>query len=343
MPKSALRYAQLARVIKVLTLLETSRFGKTVNELRDDLVDYLGLADLSARTVRRDLQFLQDAGFHVDEATTARGRVWRLDLSLNRLKTPFQDVSVLELLAFAAGRELLMPLAGTPYWTGIETLWQRIKTSLPASVWETFEREKSGLIVRAPAAVRYRNKDGMLSALNRAICEHRVLEIHYQGLAQRKPERRIVEPYALVLYQGSLFLVGTAADKPNDLRVRQFKLDRLAKAKLLDKRFTPRPDFDPERLFASSIGIYQGTAPQSFLIRFDAEVAQWVEETPFHPHQEMRKLPDGGVEVRIMEAYEAEVIPRVMGLGIHAEVLEPESCRESLGSQFKRLMERYLR
>ena len=60
------RNEQLIRQHKVLQILERVRFGKTLEEIRDDVVDELGLKSLSTRTLRRDLEALQAAGIDVD-------------------------------------------------------------------------------------------------------------------------------------------------------------------------------------------------------------------------------------------------------------------------------------
>ena len=50
------RNEQLIRQHKLLQLLEYSRFGRTLSELRSDLVADLGLTTLHERTVRRDVE-----------------------------------------------------------------------------------------------------------------------------------------------------------------------------------------------------------------------------------------------------------------------------------------------
>ena len=53
------RNEQLIRQHKLLQILERYRFGRLLEELRDDLVEELGLSSLHVRTVRRDLEALQ--------------------------------------------------------------------------------------------------------------------------------------------------------------------------------------------------------------------------------------------------------------------------------------------
>ena len=72
------RNEQLIRQHKLLQVLERSRFGKTLEEIRDALVDDLGLTSLHTRSVRRDIDALQAAGFHLAVEQLERGRVWKL-------------------------------------------------------------------------------------------------------------------------------------------------------------------------------------------------------------------------------------------------------------------------
>ena len=72
------RNEQLIRQHKLLQLLEYSRFGRTLEELRGDLVADLGLSNLHERTVRRDVEALQAAGFDIQNDQVERGKVYKL-------------------------------------------------------------------------------------------------------------------------------------------------------------------------------------------------------------------------------------------------------------------------
>ena len=71
------RNEQLVRQHKLLQILERYRFGRTLSEIRDDLVSELGLSSLHERSVRRDIEALQAAGFDIVSETVERGRVWK--------------------------------------------------------------------------------------------------------------------------------------------------------------------------------------------------------------------------------------------------------------------------
>ncbi|RPH81112.1 MAG: HTH domain-containing protein, partial [Planctomycetaceae bacterium] len=72
------RNEQLIRQHKIMQLLESSRFGRTLDELRDELVRDLGLSNLHERTVRRDVEALTAAGLDIRNETRERGKVYLL-------------------------------------------------------------------------------------------------------------------------------------------------------------------------------------------------------------------------------------------------------------------------
>ncbi|HUT88678.1 MAG TPA: WYL domain-containing protein [Thermoguttaceae bacterium] len=339
------RYKQVARACKVLEILQNSRYGKTTRELADEVVRYMGLPSVSLKSIERDVKFWQGYGFPIDSHKTSdpeRRTVWKLDRSY--LELPKLQISVLELLAFAVGRELLFPLAGTPYWEGIQMLWSKMRESLPEPLWKHFERLRPSVVVRGVVAKSYAEKEGMLSALNRAIYQHRVTDVRYQGLGRSEAEERAIEPHAIVLSGGNIYVAATdAGDDQGEFKL--FKLDRLTRVTPRDQHFKPREDFDPDDLFAASVGVFRSGRPTRFRIRVTGHAARWVVEEPLHPQQVVEPTAPGGrpgeLVLEIPAAHQEEILPRVLALGEHAEVLEPESCREAIRETARRVVQNY--
>ena len=68
------RNQEVIRQWKVLHALETARHGVAIDALADDL-------GVTTRTIRRDLQALQEAGFAVyDEGEENETKRWRLEV-----------------------------------------------------------------------------------------------------------------------------------------------------------------------------------------------------------------------------------------------------------------------
>ncbi|MEM9827245.1 MAG: WYL domain-containing protein, partial [Planctomycetota bacterium] len=158
------RNEQLIRQHKLLQLLEVSRFGRTLEELRGDLVLDLGLTTLHERTVRRDIEALQAAGFDIQNEVVQRGKVFKL--GGNQTGVHEIGISSSEMIALAIGRELLNPLAGTQYWRGIETFWNKLQEAVPDGVYDHFARHREALHVFGSPHKSYEQHAGMLKTVN---------------------------------------------------------------------------------------------------------------------------------------------------------------------------------
>ena len=77
-----------------------------------------------------------------------------------------------------------------PFWQGIESFWNKIQDELPGSVWSHYEKYRQILLVLGTPAKSYEKQHGILATLNRAILEHRIVEIDYQPIGKPTATRR---------------------------------------------------------------------------------------------------------------------------------------------------------
>lgn len=333
------RNEQLIRQHKILQILERVRFGKTIDEISADVCEELGLKSIHNRTLKRDLEALQAAGIDVDSHDTQRGKVWKLG---PRAKTATKiSFSASELIALSLGRQLMHPLAGTPFWMGIESFWQKVQDEIPASVLSHYEKFSKTLRVLGVPAKSYEKQHGIIKTINRSILEHRIVEIKYQSTG--KPARvRSIEPYTIVLFQSSLYIIAAAHEDENpETRVRSWKLDRFEKAKLLDEWFKVPDDLDLDQFVNKTLQMFMGKSTRDFRIRVAPNAARWVKEDPWHPDQKIKELPDGGIELSVAAVHDLEIIPRVLAMGDAAEILSPSSARKSMAQTVQQLSEMY--
>ena len=328
------RNEQLIRQHKLLQLLESRRYGATLKELRDDLVESLGLSSLNARTVRRDLEALQHAGFDLGTQDVSGRRVWKLG-PLAR-KALHVQATATELLALSVGRDLLLPLVGTQFGKGIESFWNRIREDLPDSVWDHYQKYRNIMRVLGIPAKSYVEKEGMLKTINRAILGHRIVQAEYQSLGNPLRERKI-EPYAMILWQGSLYLVGGDGDLDIDdtARIKHWKLDRFERATALDQWFTLPESFDLDEFLGNSLGVFSGPELQTYRIWVSAAAAPWVIEDPWQPEQQTERQEDGSLILSLVSSHAMDVIPRVLALGREARVIEPAEVASQVKSILK--------
>lgn len=333
------RNEQLIRQHKLLQLLELSRFGRTLDELRLDLVADLGLSALHERTVRRDIEALQAAGFDIQSDTVERGKVYKL--GQNNTGVHEIGISASELIALSIGRELLFPLLGTQYWQGIETFWNKVQEAVPNGVYDHYVRYRKSIHVFGSPSKSYEEHAGSLKTINRAILEHRIVEIEYEAVGKPSSVRRI-EPYGLAVYQSSIYVIAAATEVSDPAeRLRHWKLDRFRHAKALDEYFKPDPSVDLPRHLGRSIGIFSGDDPEVVKIRVGARAAGWLREDPWHAEQKIEPQGDGWAIVSVPASHPRELLPRVLSLGADAEVLEPASFREAIAQAVSQMSATY--
>ena len=285
------------------------------------------------------MEALQLAGVDVDVHEQSRGRAWKLGPGFRG--THKITASASELIALSLGRDLMLPLAGTPFWHGIETFWNKVRDQLPPSVWEHYAKYRRFLAVLGLPTKSYQQHQGILKTVNRAILEHRVVEIEYQSIGKPISRRRI-EPLGVVYFQSSLYILALAQESPEtETPIRRFKLDRFTKAVALDDWFKPPEGFQLEDYLRQNVGIFSGQQPIEISIKVTAMAAPWVIEDPWHPGQRVERHSDGSITLTLSVAHELEVIPRVLALGAEAEVLSPDSCRQRMAQTVEQLARRY--
>jgi len=318
------RNEQLIRQHKLLQALERVRFGSTLAELRDSLVEDLGLSSLHTRTLRRDIEALQSAGIDIVTEDLQRGKVWKLGPNAKHAYTI--TATATELVALSLGRELLAPLSGTFIGQGINSFWKRVQEEVPESVWQHYERCRQTLFITGTPSKTYENHQGFLKTLERCVVQHRWCQIEYSSL-QRETNARRIAPRAIVFYNSSLYVI--AHEDKSASAPRHWKLDRISSVVALDEYFSPS-DEDFHNYLDSGIGIFAAKGTTIYHIRLSSAAAKWVAEEPWHPRQELELRADGSGLLKVPAHHDMEVIPRVLGFCSNAEVLEPSSCRKAM-------------
>ena len=322
------RNEQLIRQHKLLHILENSRFGKTLDELRDELVEFIGLSSLHTRTIRRDIEALQMSGYQVEAHDEQRGTVWKLG---ERSRKPIEiTATATELVSLSLARDLMLPLFGTTFWNGIETFWNKVREKLPETVWKHYEEFREVIHVVGTPVKTYEEKKGMLGTLQRCVEQHRVAEIEYQPPG-REPHTRKIEPYGEAFYQGGLYIICAAHDKPIDgdpeSRIRHLKLDRFTRVTATDDYFKLPPKFNLEDYLEQKMGIFSGGVTTAYRVRLEPRAVSWVQEQPWSNTQTLEMAEDGSAVLTVKAGHDLEVVPKVLALGKFAEILEPASAR----------------
>jgi len=319
----------LTRQWIILQTVSAKRYGATVKELAEEL-------EVSLKTIRRDLDMLQAAGFPLEETVVAHGlKRWRIDPERWQ---PSLGFAFDEAVALYIARRLLEPLAGTPFWAAAQSALKKTRSTLSDAALayidrfgETFHRTRFG-------ESDYASKAAIVEQLNLGIDDHCEVFLTYQSLRSTEPTTYPVHPYGLTFHRGSLYLIGFAPDHD---QIRHWKLDRMEQAEVTQVRFNRPVDFDLEEHFKNSFGVYEGGGDVRMKVWFSAEVARYVTESTWHPSQQLRPQKDGSLIAEFQLDGTREIKAWVLSFGRHAEVLGPEKLREEMREEVELLSRVY--
>ncbi len=312
------RGRQVVRHLKILAALSHASRGLSVTQLREVTDE-----DCTIRTLYRDLEHLQTAGFAL---TSDDGR-WSANPNA-QIHAPVQPE---ELLALVLAEQALSAGGATPHAAPLATLRSKLQSALTPHARAYCEELAEFSIATAFGPNLDDALEPVAAAIREAIAKLHALAITYE--TPGKPAgRRIVEPYATWIAGGRPYLVGfcrTAGE------VRTFALVRIHEAAVLDKEFEPDPTFNVADFAGKGVGVYHGAVHQ-IALELASEVAHLAKERALHRTQTVESLPDGRALLRIEAAGLPEIAAWVASFGGQVRAVEPPELVEMVRAMFVR-------
>ena len=319
---------QLARQWKIIQTLISSRMGKSAADIASDL-------NCHPRTVYRDLDALQSAGFPMYSERVDGKSLWSLlDTVKQQFPIPF---TLTELMAFHFSRDVLKVLEGTVFYDSLESLFQKVQTTLPPESKKYLEQISKSLCSRPRPYKQYEKFKEIIHQVNEAVIQRKVIDIVYYTMSRRRMTKRKVAPYQVWFYDGSFYLIGLCS-LANQIRI--FALDRIKMLHTTDETFDIPTDFDFSALMNKSFGVFQGPSVR-IKVWFEKEIAGYISEKVWHSSQRIHEQKDGSVIFEAEVSGTDEVKFWVMSWGSKALVLEPKSLREEIRSEYSLALDHY--
>ncbi len=292
--------------------------------------------EVSLKTIRRDLDSFQHAGFMLYQETGPYGKKrWRLSPDTEGLKLSFDFE---EAAALYLGRQLLEPLAGTPFWEAAQRAFRKIRSYFGNTATNYLEEFSKTFHHQPFGKSDYSEKHDVIDTLMVAIEDRRACQIGYQSLQSAELKKYPVHPYGMTYHHSSLYLIGFHGKKK---KVCHWKVDRIESAKPDSEPFILIDNFDLEKHLRHSFGIFHGDEPVQVQIRFAEPVTRYVQESNWHPTQILTSQEDGSLLAEFKLTDTHEVSRWILSFGQHAEVLEPKELREDIIQEIAQMQSGY--
>lgn len=179
------------------------------------------------------------------------------------------------------------------------------------------------------ARVPCKDKPAIMVKLQDALGQEKV-EGWFKAIQNCIEERRRVDPYGLVYYDGAGLLIGYCRLR---LEIRHFALDRIQSLRETNFYFKPKEDFSLEEHMSRSWGIWN-EEPVKVKVRFSAKVADHITRKPkwpkWHKSEKREVLPSGEVELTLTVAGTPEIKHWIYSWVPNVKIIEPEWLKEQL-------------
>jgi predicted DNA-binding transcriptional regulator YafY len=329
------RNAEVIRQWTILREIERARgSGVTIDQLAE-------LCDVTTRTIRRDLQALEEAGFPIyDDRSRDDGRT-RWTMSGQVFKGLAAGLTLSELCALYFSRTLLESLAGTPFRDDVESAFEKLASTLTPHMRQ-FLDQLPQVIASKPDPMRRRTGDDprqqrTVARALEATLHHRQAMLTYYSRSSGRTKSYRIHPYRLAFAQGGMYLL---AFVPEYDEVRTFALERVEDLTLLEERFTPIEEAADEA-FPHSLGVHSGP-PTRVEIEFEASMADYVKAREWHRSQTISDEADGRVHMTLQVTIDQALRSWILSFGPLARVVFPETLAREIAEQFDQARARYV-
>jgi predicted DNA-binding transcriptional regulator YafY len=331
------RNAEVIRQWTILREIERARAsGATIDELA-------ALCSVTTRTIRRDLQALEEAGFPLfDDRSGDDGRT-RWKVNGQAFKGLATGLTLSELSALYFSRTLVESLAGTPFRDDVESAFEKLASVLTPHMRQFLDQLPRVIATKADP-LRRRDSDNpkqqqIIARALEATLHMRQARITYHSKASDRTKVYLVHPYRLAYAQGGLYLL---AFVPEYEEVRTFAIERVHEMSLLEERFTPDAEYHelPDTAFPDSLGVHSG-APERIDIEFQPTVADYVRAREWHPSQRITESPSGHLRMTLDVCIDRALQSWILSFGPFARVHAPEPLARDIADQLKEAGARY--
>jgi predicted DNA-binding transcriptional regulator YafY len=313
----------------LLRTLCSRHYGVTIKDMVHEL-------NVSEKTIRRDLETFQAAGFPLNEVVGEFGRKkWHIDAGKAE---PGMNFAYDEAIALYLGRRFLEPLAGTVFWEAAQRAFKKIRATLGVEALKYIDQFGTMFHQTLVGAGDYSKKAELIDELMVGIEDRKAVFITYQSLRATEPVTYDIYPYGLIYHRGALYLVGRS---PQREEICHWKISRIEAADVTTVHFQRPEDFDLQQHLAKSFGVYHGDGNVKIKVRFAPAVARYVSESNWHESQKLTQQKDGGVLAEFDLSDTEEIKRWIMSFGQHAVVLEPDSLREEIVEELNSVLAAY--
>ncbi|WP_194191589.1 helix-turn-helix transcriptional regulator [Clostridium chrysemydis] len=212
---------KIDRLISIIMVL--------LNNERVSAVELAEMFEVSTRTIYRDIETLSLAGIPIVTFNGVNGGISIMEeYKVDKKLFTISDISTIlmglsSVSTTISNKELIGTL-------------EKVKSLLPKAQVKDIELKSNQITIDLTTWMGNKSFKSNIDKIKSALNDNKLLEFEYYG-TNRIKDKRIIEPYKLILKENNWYLQGYCTFK-EDFRV--FKLSRISNLKILDEVFWQR-------------------------------------------------------------------------------------------------------
>lgn len=230
--------------------------------------------------------------------------------------TAEEALALVSLAANIGGRQQV------PFMQSAAKAIEKIRCVLPAKLREELEAIEPRVAIHIGQTGSEEGIGDVYTQVRRALAEKRALLCQYEALGADKDARHFyLKPYALFFSQRAWYVLGHHS-RHNEVRC--LKLSRFTEVKLADQRYEIPRSFSVQRHLGNAWRMIRGSQTYDVELVFDAEFAETIADTLWHPTQQVVWHEDNsGMTFRCKVDGLDEIVWWVLSMGPHCVVRKP--------------------
>ena len=289
-----------------------------------ELAELLEVKERMVRIYRDDIEM---AGIKID---TTKGRDGGYSLS-NTSLFPIKNMSQQEMDALIFSIRKLVSKGNDIYSKDAQVALDKLNAVRKV---ETNKDRHIYFVQRSKPNYEFSNENQKYVQLQEALFTRRKLKIQYEKRFGERSER-IIDPYGFVHYNEFFYCLAMCNDKKEK---RMFKLSRMKDIRLLYDTYKIPDNFDIREEFPK-FGLMKEPLEVELLIYPPFAVS--VPESIWGENQKIEHNDDGSILFRATMSGKESIKKWILGMGAAVEVIKPDSFRDDMIKEGRKLLKLY--
>lgn len=329
---------QVARALRVLDCLRGFKHGRWIS----DIAREVGASD---RTVRRDITELQDVGFEI-EVTRRENRSVAI-LTTERTYSPI-SITKGERFTLLAVRSVFDVLQGTPFLDDVRSVMAKLEQRMSDKEREELAAFGERFMYMPDHGTKsYEGKDDIINAIQTGILSRKIVRYRYAD-ARGRGREGFMAPFGMALYRHGLYVIGARLDDAKgdvtDSPLAIFAIERFTEAEHLRAHdFSIPKGFSMKDTLHGAFGphLVDAAGPHDVVIEFSREKALLASSRTWHSTQQIERLRDGRITLRMRLPNLAPVVSWILEWGPHARAIAPAELVAQVKSELDEARKQY--